>query len=289
MWMWGEAEWRRTSGSWQEGTVFSLSPTHWPSDAAELTAPDYRAMAAGEGGRGINWDFREEKTGRLTKWGKREWGITALVMAAWAGAWNNLRHSPVHVYVHGCVSACCGCDIQTSTMKEMKGYEGVKHYVGELHVKINAVHKRMHAKASFFFQHAMWETSLECKESMQLRRRESPGHGAPLKPCAANQLQLVPHPHKDSLMWARPLNSTQGSHKAALAVWSESGETLFGPNNKTFCTTTKWPDIKGVSDIHLWLGKSENQPCNAPIKKRNMLHVMVLAVSGQETLSTCHP
>ena len=125
MWMWGGAEWRRTSGSWQEGTVFSLSPTHWPSDAAELTAPDYRAMAAGEGGRGINWDFREEKTGRLTKWGKREWGITALVMAAWAGAWNNLRHSPVHVYVHGCVSACCGCDIQTCTMKEMKGYEGV--------------------------------------------------------------------------------------------------------------------------------------------------------------------
>lgn len=30
-------------------------------------------------------------------------------------------------------------------------------------------------------------------------------HGAQLKACAANQLQSVPHPYKDSLMWARPL------------------------------------------------------------------------------------
>lgn len=39
-------------------------------------------------------------------------------------------------------------------------------------------------------------------------------HGASVEPCAANQLQSLPHPHKEPLMWVRPLNVTTGSHKA---------------------------------------------------------------------------
>lgn len=35
-------------------------------------------------------------------------------------------------------------------------------------------------------------------------------HRAPLKPCAANQLQSLPHPHKDSLMWVRPFKFNRG-------------------------------------------------------------------------------
>lgn len=114
-----EVERRRMSRPrlWQEGTVFVLHLTHWPSDAAKLT--DYRAMAVGRGGEGgINGASREEKTGRLTEWGKREWGITALWMAG-AIPVNWLAQSST------CMCMCvllplCGCDEQISANYEIK-------------------------------------------------------------------------------------------------------------------------------------------------------------------------
>lgn len=63
-------------------------------------------------------------------------------------------------------------------------------------------------------------------------------HGAPLKPCAANQLQLVPRPYKDSLMWedfkfnpgqSRGYTSFDGSQEKPYSI----------PHNKTLCMKTK--------------------------------------------------
>lgn len=101
-----EVEQRRMSRPrlWQEGTVFVLHLTHWPSDAAKLT--DYRAMAVGRGGEGgINGASREEKTGRLTEWGKREWGITALWMAGARYNPSELTGTVQYMYVHVCAVA----------------------------------------------------------------------------------------------------------------------------------------------------------------------------------------
>lgn len=96
------------------------------------------------------------------------------------------------------------------------------------------------------------------------REKESEiAHGAPLKPCAANQLQLVPRPYKDSLMWedfkfnpeqARGYTGFDGSQEKPYSI----------PHNKTLCMTKKacLPEIQrfsGKRRFSRWWKNVKNQ------------------------------
>lgn len=109
------------------------------------------------------------------------------------------------------------------------------------------------------------------------------GHEAPLKPCAANQLQSVPHPYKDSLMSVRPLNLTAVSHKASLAlIWVRRNVMLF-LTTKPYAQQQNacLPDIQTIGNgVYMCLysvtgkGKSKYQ-CSPPMIWLCILYVLL--------------
>lgn len=210
--------------------------THWPGDAAKLTA--HRLRWEGRRERGISSNSREEKTGRLTEWGSEGLQEPEIIPA------NRLAQSSTCVCVCVvCVPALVAsswfCNLQISPNAEVK--DAAWWMLSTVHVaQITPVPVCMHASERFTMLRVrrwagMWGVGA-------VKGREI-GHGAPLKPCAANQLQLVPHPYKDSLMWARPLNSTLGSHKAAPAlIWVRRNLLLFllDSNKTSACLKKRW-------------------------------------------------
>ena len=192
--------------------------TQWRSKAHSSQITVGEEGRGGEGG--ISSNSREEKTGRLTEWGSE--GITAA---------RNNPSKPTGTVQYACVyvRACCLFVGFFATYKlvQMRKWRTRPGECYLQYVQLKLPQFPYACMQASDLQYCVWEDGLECKESV-LRKGREIGHGAPLKPCAANQLQLVPHPYKDSLMWARPLTSTLGSHKAAPAlIWVRRNLLLF--------------------------------------------------------------
>lgn len=126
-------------------------------------------------------------------------------MALWmAGARNNpseLTGTVQSLYVHVCVCICvcfCGRDEQISTNYGIKDVARRALSTADV-AAIIPVSAALKACACFTVRGCADGQTRNARRS-GCRRGVEASHGAPVEPCAANQLQSLPHPHKGSLM-----------------------------------------------------------------------------------------
>lgn len=197
--------------SWQEWMVFMLlSNTLTYSVVTYQSSQSQITEASGrEGESGIYGSLVQEKTGRLT----------ALCMAA---IWNNLsRGTGTAQYTMMRMNACLS---EALSANNRSSWHPLRTYMNGRFC------------------------NMVCEELKNCKLKYADWPQSPSEPCAANQLQSLPHPYKGSLMWARPLNSTLGSHKATVALirvrrnlmlFVTMGETLAVQHFAKICDTKR--------------------------------------------------